>query len=139
MNPEIETRIVESWDAISAWAQQGGEFLAEQAPLVAWEIVAYGRAYNTSTVAVCVLALVAYAVWVRIAWSIAKRSAEKNHGTPDEDLMVPLCIGTFVLGFATIIPSFCGLASHAEPAIKAWFAPRLYVLEYVADLVGVMA
>jgi len=29
MTPEIETRIIELWDAIAAWAQKGGEFVVD--------------------------------------------------------------------------------------------------------------
>ena len=131
MNPEIETQIVESWDAISAWAQKGGDFVAEQAPLVAWEIVAYGRAINTALFALCVIAMIAIVV---IWWRVKSRFGE---GDIDDclDTMVPLTIALCVPAFPLVFVA----VSSSDNMLKSWFAPRLYVLEYVADLVGVMA
>lgn len=95
------------------------EFVGEQAPLVVQELIAYKRAQETAGMLIPVM------LWCCTAtlWRWAKRS--KDSDAAEGMGMLGLILG--VVGFAIAI-------LQTSDFLKAWFAPRLVVIDYLKDL-----
>ena len=128
MTPTLNDRINESWDAIHSWAQGAGEFVAEQAPLVAWETVAYGRAVNTLGVVIGLLLMLTLPLFL---WCLLRSVKDQ-----ESEVKLAAAIATGFMALAGTIGGGATLYETLPDMLKSWFAPRLYVLEYVADLIG---
>lgn len=102
--------------------EAGGRFVLEQAPPLAREIIAYGRAWETLQFVGCgLVAICAGVTWVRMIKKI-----DYNDETP--------FVMSMVSGAVTIL-STIGCVASARDFVLAWFAPRLYLLEYVIHAV----
>ena len=103
--------------------EAGGQFVVEQAPPLAKEMLTYGRFYNLVELA---LEIAIFTVGVR--WYIKKFAAYKKESSNYDFPARPLAFGA-ITGLSCLAGFFTlsGLA-------KAWLAPRLYILEYVTSL-----
>ena len=121
-----EQSVAELLTYIKDGIESGGEFVMEQAPLLVQEIVLYGRVKWT-VFCFALMSIVAFAVysWVR------RGTIYKAYENADDDdsffprMLVSSVAGLMAAGF--LFPS-------AESLIRAWLAPRLYVLEFVRQL-----
>lgn len=126
MNPEIQKELLTWLTQIRETAEKGAGFVAEQAPLVAREAISYGRvahlvaalAIGICIAAVLYLALVKY--W-KTAWE----------ATDD----APVIMLNIVVALFTIPFIFEGFVPQARLALLAWFAPRIYIIEWLSELV----
>jgi len=108
--------------------QQGKDFILEQAPEVAQEIVFQCRWESTFY---CVIASVCVVVGLIGLQRLRKK------GDP-EDLFamgneVPLLAG-FLLIWLVFAGSICLAMVIIPQTIKAWFCPKLIILDYLAQL-----
>lgn len=131
---ENTERIKESLADILEWAKEGAEtgagFIAEQAPLVCQEIVMLGRVHNT-------VLFVGYAILVAVSVYLGSRAFEAGFKADwyrgDEYVAATILQG--IPAIATgLVGSICAFNDLRELCL-AWFAPRLYVIEYISDLV----
>ena len=127
VNEETKQKLSELVGYLADSVKDGGEFVKEQAPLAAQELVAFGRAYHTSVVCLAIVFVVAYLC-----------------------LVLPRCVGAMkqleselVFGFGLILSLagaiasvFAGIAlcHNFQPMLMAYFAPRLFILDYVKGL-----
>lgn len=112
------------------WAKRADAFASEQVPAVAQEIVAYGRAYETTIVAV---AAIAFLSWLSVSlWALKTSSELAWEDGPCAETMGR--VAWWALGLIIVPVTLCGVANHLPLMIQAWFAPRLYVIQYVSDL-----
>jgi hypothetical protein len=114
--------------------QLGGDFVTEQAPALFTDIVTMGRIYNTTSLAIVVPILV---VGIMLFWSAYRVSqthddvfAYDTHNKVGEVMFK----GMF--GFILFFPSIVVFAGTLREFTMSWFAPRLYVLEYISDLLN---
>ena len=99
-------------------------FVIEQAPLLVQEVLAYGLVSN-------VMAALIYSVMgVAIGYGVYKGCKVANEDQCDEAAFM---IG--ILGGGTVIGLAIALVQDAFVIAKIVFAPRLYLLETLSDLV----
>lgn len=122
MNEETKKLLHDYLTKILEGAERGADFVMEQAPEVAKEIVAYGRAVETAYVVGFLLAVL---IPIAIApWAIRKlRQIDNEAAGFAAFLMIPALLGTL------------SLFQCLSEFMKVWFAPRLYLIEYIKDLV----
>ena len=122
MNKELQDQLLKYLGSLDGAVRQAGDFVAEQAPLVAQEWVEYEFWSNALQ---CVGLLSAgFLLLVMVLWL-----ARQQFRRPDE----PWLIGVLVLS-AFMCPSFCIGFGHGIRAMKAKIAPRVVVLEKLASL-----
>lgn len=109
------------------------EFLLDQAPLVVRDLVAMGRAEMTLWLVGWILSL------AMACWSVRRfsRLVRRNWEDADEPTAVFFGFGMFGLCIWAVV-SLTGIACCLHGFITAWFAPRIFVIEYVADMLGTM-
>lgn len=99
-------------------------FVLDQAPEVVREIVALGRAEHTLAALAIVVGFVVGLRAFRWAW---------NFESFDRDAVIVL--GAIAGSVLTLI-GMIGLFHETHLALMAWFAPRVYVLHELGDLVS---
>ena len=105
--------------------QSGKDFVLEQAPLVVQEMVAFGRVWH----GICALF---GAVLVCCGLFVAKKvySYFKREGTDAE----PAVMLTLFPIIGTLLPGAIICGHQLNQFVLATFAPRLYVLEQIGNL-----
>lgn len=112
---------------LMAWAQSGAGFVQEQMPILAREIVWFGLGIHGLWLSMgIVLLFTSYKTFRRfLPW--AKEQEDASGGGSWGILIFSCClIGAW--GMALI-------ASNCANFLKAALAPRLYLIEYLSDLV----
>ena len=121
----MEDKINEILSFLLEHAQNASEFAADQAPLIAQEIILYGRVTS-----VIVLLLSAIGIWFAVkCFRFSIRGAKKKH----EDLFGLSAVsgmGAVIFG----VGGFIGAAEGLMMFAKAWFAPRLYLIDYITGI-----
>ena len=101
-------------------------FVETEAPLLAQDIINYGRAF----------AIMSLILWSGVAgtfiWSwIKSRESDKKDPKGDPSFEnVRAIIMTVIFAVVTV-----WFIAYLGDGLKAWFAPRLYILEYIKDIV----
>lgn len=130
MNDELKKALVDSLDLLKTGLEKSSDFVLEQAPMVVQEYIAYTRVMSTvqvvSGVLLFILTCITCRYWMRLTYRLATESSEA--------LEVP--VGIF--GAAAHIFAFIGsigLISNITTCIMAWTAPRVLILEKIAEIV----
>jgi hypothetical protein len=124
MNEQLQKQLAEYLAALSATVKSGSDFVLEQAPLLVQEKVVYGRVIETALL-IAGVGAVCFAVWVfKKGWTY-----EADSYMDDTRLMltIPAVIGGVVATIATV--------TQMSAVAMVWFAPRLYILEWVVGMV----
>jgi hypothetical protein len=104
--------------------EKGGEFVASQAPPLAQEIISFGRVWHP------MMALLPILIYAVIMWKWIPRIRRGWEHYEDEFSVIAGPLFGVIGGLASLV----SLMANLEPAIKAWVAPRLYLLDYVKSL-----
>lgn len=109
---------------------QAGDFIAEQAPLVIQELLTYN--FVSSLVLFIVLLVISALSWYGtyrfFKWGLKEHSMGKsNIYIKDLEIAAMIALATPVI--ATLFLIDC------TSWLKIWLAPRVYLLEYAANLV----
>ena len=149
MNEEIETQVLNNIDEllgfIKTGAQQAGDFVAEQTPLLVQEILKFNLYENLIYLffIYSIFTLLFYLTFIReYKWEYVENKKTKNRknkiwGEVFEDgsdnafgvgmgLTFPIVISTIVL--------LCNIPIIIE-SVKIVIAPRLYLIEYISELI----
>lgn len=130
MDPKLQQQLAEYLKEFVGAVKAGGEFALQQAPLVVQEKIAYGRASTAITLLMSIAILGAVA---RSAPAVGRLiTAADRDG--DAAKMAGAVIATVVMLVAGFVSAIVFFGTY-EDALKVWFAPRLYILEWVASLV----
>lgn len=128
---QVDPKVIDSFirlltDSIA----ESKEFVLEQAPLVLQELVAYGRvlhlAHMIAALLICII--------IFFLAAQPKRLYLKHKG---EDREVIMIFGVLPRIFALIASGFISIGSisqHLSPCLMSWFAPRVYILTYLHDI-----
>ena len=103
--------------------EKGGQFVLEQAPPLAREVVAFGRATETMYV---VLAIAGLTLAIYKLAKNGKRWFDASDDAPH---------GGFLLFVPMTIVSALTFLFSINDCLMAWAAPRLYLLKYVAHAI----
>jgi hypothetical protein len=118
----------ESLKQIMEWIRQGVETAKEQIPQVANEIVRYGRIKET----IYIIALpIAVFLLCLLTVKLFKTWKHGDEYCIDSEEMIGL-FGSLFIAAGVVILSLAFLF-EIEPFLLAWFAPKLYVLNYLKE------
>lgn len=130
---EKTSRLEESQADIIVWlketAENSADFVTEQAPLVCQEIVTFGRVWHTMDLIFCLFMLALGCFGVRM---VVKHGPEGfvetfNHHSAK-------AVAGLAMAFLGLLVGTLGGVAALKSATIAWFAPRLYIIDYLKDL-----
>lgn len=122
--PQWEQQAVEMLQWLKELVEKGGDFVMQQAPPLAAEIVTYGRVTNS----LAVLALIPAAILLKLYIPrIGKAIDEDDDGLVVVKMALVIVVG--ILGVGLFV-------ANLDQFLKAWFAPRLYLIDYLGKLLS---
>ncbi len=128
MDDQVQEQMIDGGEELLGWlrgaVESSGEFAAEQAPLLAQEIVRWGIWLPAGIVLVCLLLQMACLVLARKAYSRYLETKDVN-GCPFCFMMMLGALGVILL-----IP----ILTNTFRAFKPIIAPHLYIIERIAEL-----
>lgn len=138
MTHELQQRLLEHSDKVTAWVEQaagkGGDFVAEQAPLVAQEIVNLhfwgAAAFLVVWVALGTIGLVAARKLFKFG---EKAGASADYNVRQEQ--GPAVLLSIVIALASIVALSIVGYTQVYAMVEAVFAPRLLILTELAKIV----
>lgn len=113
MDAEIAAEVLE-------WLREAKTLAESQAPVLAEEIVRYGRF-------LCVFQLLLAGAFMFLTGWVARHMYRQYKGSRDEDL-----VGVSVIPLVPGLLAVWGAVSD----MQAWIAPRFYVIQELSDLIG---
>ena len=130
MNQKLQAELTTWLQSIRENAEGAKGFVLEQAPDVVREFVTLGRIETTTLVVLGALALIAGAMFFRWEWKNRKMLTELH-----EDPGITLVIANIA---AVVLYTAClsWLIQTLHTLICVWFAPRVYIIETAARLLG---
>jgi len=120
LNSDNQQKLNDSLSSLLDWAKSAGDFVAGQVPLVAQEIIHFGIA---SYAFFCVLAVVGIVYGL---WALPKVAKQT-------DPYIELLLETS--GLASVMFGVVALLRCGYMLLMVTFAPRLYLIEYLSNLV----
>ena len=124
LDTELKQRLLNSLDKVEEWVRAGESLVKEQAPLVVQDIINWGiYGYGISAVA----SLVSIVIIIFLIISLGKK-AHSLEGDKDDCIFVP-CVLTMIGCTVVTILLAINFVASSPVALKATFAPRVYVLE----------
>lgn len=129
-NDELRKKLAEYLDQIAAATKEGGEFAAEQAPLVAQEYVDWyfwSSFYLALVWAIVLFALIWLAFWSCRTGQELSQNGKSAQSEPYAFVSIISCI--FSIGPMT------GVAIASYWMLYATLAPRVLILEKIAELI----
>jgi len=125
MKTENEDKIIET---LLGYTERASEFtgsivewVQQQAPDLANEIVVYGRASSTISVALGIFLF--FFVVVLFSILVYKKACGDSFGAASLISIFPIMGGGFLI------------AHNLRECIQSWFAPKLYLLNYLKDFI----
>ena len=118
MDKELQAKLVSYFGSLDNALDKTMDFTTEQAPLVVQDIITWGIFSSLLGVGLCFLSMIGARI-------LMKKVTEQ---VTDEDKSLIRFIYYVFLSIPIIISLY-----HLEIASKAFFAPRLYVLEQIKN------
>ena len=135
MDDETKTQLNRFLGNMNSAIEAGTDLAVEQFPLVVQDIITWGRLYHTGCLAFVLAAVIGLCwYWKTRGIAIAKKAIAE-----EEECVIPGFQVMIALAFATIIVftvGGCVVETHLSLCLKAWFVPRLYVIEYISNLIS---
>lgn len=126
MQDELQKRLISSLDKVQEYIEATEGFVVEQAPLVAQEIIAYGKVCSVWAM----LCLILVALIFCIASIIYRKAYLKEDGRGEKDAYL-MCTVVCSVGCCFIsVLTFC----LVPLAMKPWIMPRLYLIQEISKL-----
>lgn len=127
MNEQLQKELATWLAQLRDTANAGASFALEQAPLVIQEKVAYGRVSG-------VVWLLIFMGLVWLAWTLGRKGFAKGCEAA-KNSRDPFFMFLGALSYLPVGVSGLLALTQLDSVIKAWIAPRLYVLEWLAGLI----
>jgi len=106
--------------------QQSKDFVLEQAPDAIQQLVAWKR---VETLIGVVVGLLLLAVAVYLARTLKEKAMKAEH---DVEIFIVTARGC--LAAIATLGGVGAVLTHASPCLQVWIAPKLFVIEYLADI-----
>jgi hypothetical protein len=127
MTDELKEKLADAASKLIDKVEEGGDFILDQMPLIAQELVAYERAYRTAWVCIAVVWVILY------AFLILPKGIKLAQGKIEE-VRTNVGMGMCVMGGCVSVMALFGFFININPMMKAWFAPRLVILDYLKEM-----
>jgi len=118
---------------LSDFTTRGVQFIEEQAPLLCSEIVWLGVVQYAFIAAVFLVFLIISLVWLVIGWRWLDRGYDNCKDGEEEGAMI---VFGAAIPSVTLFLSSVFMFYNAYHAVCIAVAPRVYLLEYFAELAG---
>lgn len=122
-----EQMLKEKLADVFEWLDKGGEFVAEQAPLYAQEVIAWEINFGIASVVVGLVLLSLFAFAARHLCKFGDRMSEGGQ--------VVTVVSLIVLGFLTFFTTINALCAGSD-ALKALSAPRVVVMQHITSMLA---
>lgn len=124
MDPELQKQLQQLLASLLANAQDAATWAKGEIPLLIKEKIAFGRAWETSMLVIFITALV-----VMYKWPFQKWRTYNFRETDNKWLAAILfiTIPSIVLVLLILVVF--------NSTLQVWFAPRLYIVEWLFDLI----
>ncbi len=120
-----EEKIEQMLNKLIAFIEQVEEFATGQAPLLVHEILLQGKILNS------IWMIIPLTITILLVWCIYKTVEHcKKDPEDDEDCQGPFILGCFALAAIDAYVTYLFIVGF----IIVWFAPRLYVLDYLQGM-----
>jgi hypothetical protein len=129
---QVKAELVKWIQGLTKAVESGAQLAQEQIPLVLWEVVAYGRAVHT-LLALIALGLIAYVL--RCIYVLPKLSVVADGYNDDAKKASAQIIIRIVTGILSAFIGCIVFFENIQPAFKAWFAPRLYIIDWLRSFI----
>jgi hypothetical protein len=137
MNEQLKEQLVKFLGAILTGIEKGADFAIEQAPLVVQEYVAWQRVTTTVWLlvgAILIVAALRVTFWRALPAILELcRQAREKHNSVPESAYVPHGVALALSGVGFIVGAIA-TAENLTYCLKAWFAPRILVIEWIKSL-----
>lgn len=124
MNEELQKQLAALLAQLMTAANDAAKFAGDQIPPLIQEKIAFGRAWETITLAMVIVGLAVGGYWLKRFWKFAR-------DTPDDDWVSGAMFST--LGFLIAV-GVC--IDRMHQTLLVWFAPRLYIVEWLKGMVS---
>lgn len=126
MNEELQRQLAAMLEKLTAAVEQGAIFAGDQIPPLVAEKILLGRALST---AYLLSGLVLLAIGLRLTWRVWAWVSDVN--TSDRDA----AFGGVLCTVAALSPGLAVIYGNLHQVFLVWFAPRLYIVEWLRELV----
>lgn len=128
MNEQLQAKLVEILSGIQSAVKAAGDFALEQLPDIAYQYIAYGRAYYTF---LTILAIVGIAIglWLFIRKAIYGEQRDRSYSWSDNRS------AALAGGIGLIFVSFFIFVANVSNTIMVWFAPKIWLIKEIAALI----
>ena len=126
MNPELQKQLADMLAKLTDATTGAVTWASAQIPPLVTEKIALGRAEESLWMAFSIALFIGAAICSVMLW----RSALSGEGM-DEDTCAAICFGQLVLFALGLLPVYWNLHSF----LLVWFAPRLYIVEWLKTMV----
>lgn len=123
MSGELKLILTEIAKGLQKATETASDFAVDQAPVLAQEIVTQGIVTAALRFVFYALLLVGDVLVLKYLWG--------SRGVLDEVLVVG---GSLLGGFALLL-GLLGIVASTKTILSTWLAPRLYVLEYIKEII----
>lgn len=123
LSAELQNRLLTVMDWIGESAKTGVDLASRELPLLLKEIAIYGAVSNWLMVIVCSIPVVILTILV---YNRKNKPWSNNYGPSPRSVFAALL-------FLVAIPCTLTAFDHIDDAVKATFAPRVYVIEWSVE------
>lgn len=142
MKEELEKRLLDSLDKVAGFVEQTADLAAQEAPLVAQEIINLKMIDAFGTITGFVIGLIVALFFLKFsnhmkikANEVEEKRDKYGNGQGDSnDYRVPMYILSFLAVFVLVI-STLQLASGLEKIFEAYFTPRLLIIDEIKRMI----
>ena len=128
MNEELQQRLVSIMDFLETGVKSATEFTVEQTPLLVQEIITWH--ITMGILSIVGFLLISVISFFFFGWLIKKVCDSDNEDESGGYIFLILVNSTL------FVSSFVSVVTYCIPALKAWIAPRLFLIEYVSNLIS---
>ena len=129
MDEDLKARMIQYLDSLEDGIGKAVDFTAEQTPQVIEELIQYTLAISCIKAGFGCLAVMAILVAFCIAWRVSSKC-------DNEGMWSIRAVAGFIGGLLSVMITDVIILNHVSIALKCWLAPRVFVLEYLRDLIN---
>jgi hypothetical protein len=139
MNPEIQKELLSWLQGLKGLVESGAAFAKEQIPQVLWEKILLDRVYLTILVVFGLLLIIGvpiafHKVFTRLINKFSEIHKKDRYG--DDGHIIAGLIVTCITGAVGFLTGFILFFDNLYTCLNVWFAPRLYLIEWIKSLVS---
>jgi uncharacterized protein YacL len=130
---KADTLATATLEQLSEFAKKGVGFIESQAPELCREIIILGRAQYTAYIVIAIAVSVVGVAMYRYARKVANTCEWQDYRIKFVEVQA---IATGIIGLILNLVAAAVFLGNLMPLLTVWFAPRVYIIQYLATLTG---